>query len=100
MMEKSFPALLLSVIRYVYITAALTYVGLNFVKTYEKIQQGRTMVSIAENDLPKYLFPSVTICTKFKDGNRNILPLLWIDNWKDSGENISRGIFKVTKAYM
>ena len=73
------------ILRWTAIIAALVYVGLNLVKTIEKALEGHVVVSIMEKDLPEYLFPSVTICSKYKDGNSDILPILWLHAWKDTG---------------
>ena len=65
----------ISVVRWIAIIVALIYVGINLVKTVKKAMQGQVIVSITEKDLPEYLFPSVTVCTKFKDVHSDIIPI-------------------------
>ena len=60
-------------------------VGLNLVRTVGKALEGQVVVSIMERDLHEYLFPSITICSKYKDGNSDVLPILWLQSWNDSG---------------
>ena len=74
------------ILRWTAIIAALVYVGLNLVRTLEKALEGQVVVSLMEKDLPEYLFPSITICSKYKDGNSDVLPILWIYAWNNSGE--------------
>ena len=74
------------VLRWTAIIAALIYVGLNLVRTVRKALEGQVVVSIMEQDLHEYLFPSITICSKYKDGNSDILPILWLQSWNDSGK--------------
>ena len=74
------------ILRWTAIIAALVYVGLNLVRTLEKALEGQVVVSLMEKDLPEYLFPSITICSKYKDGNSDVLPILWLYAWNNSGE--------------
>ena len=78
---------LVRMLRYLYITFAVVYVLYSMFKTFHKIHERRSIVSITEVDLPTYLYPSITMCSKFNDGNKDILPSLWIEKWKDSGKN-------------
>ena len=73
------------VLRWTAIIAALVYVGLNLVKTVRKALEGQVVVSLMERDLHEYLYPSITICSKYKDGNSDILPILWLQSWNNSG---------------
>ena len=72
------------VLRWTAIIAALVYVGLNLVRTVRKALEGQVVVSLMEKDLHEYLFPSITICSKYKDGNSDILPILWLQSWNGS----------------
>ena len=84
---KSFTCFtLVRALRYLYITIAVLYALYSMFRTFKKIQEGRTVVSISELDLREYLYPSVTMCFKFKDGIKDIIPSLWIDKWKDTGK--------------
>ena len=74
------------ILRWTAIIAALVYVGLNLVRTLEKALEGKVVVSLVEKDLPEYLFPSITICSKYKDGNSDVLPILWLHAWNNSGD--------------
>ena len=76
------------VLRWTAIIAALVYVGLNLVRTVRKALEGQVVVSLMERDLHEYLFPSITICSKYKDGNSDILPILWLQSWNNSGKCI------------
>ena len=76
------------ILRWTAIIAALVYVGLNLVRTLEKALEGQVVVSLMEKDLPEYLFPSITICSKYKDGNSDVLPILWLYAWNNSGEYV------------
>ena len=64
---------------------SMIYVIYSFIQTFQKVHEGRIIVSLTENDLREYLFPSVTICSKYKDGYADILPILWLRNWNDTG---------------
>ena len=75
----------IGILRWTAIIAALVYVGINLVRTVGKALEGQVVVSIMERDLHEYLFPSITICSKYKDGNSDILPILWLQSWNDSG---------------
>ena len=77
----------ISVVRWIAIIAALIYVGINLVETIKKALQGQVIVSITEKDLPEYLFPSLTVCAKFNDGHSDIIPIIWLDQWNNSGTN-------------
>ena len=79
----------ISVLRWIGIIAALIYVGINTIKTIKKAQQGQVIVTLMEKDLPEYLFPSVTICAKYKDGNSDVLPIIWLEQWNTSGIHIT-----------
>ena len=82
---------LVKALRYLYITIAILYVLFSMFRTFKKIHESRTYVSIQEVDLHEYLFPSVTMCLKFKNGNKDILPSVWLEKWKDSGESYHFG---------
>ena len=76
------------ILRWTAIIAALVYVGINLVRTLEKALEGQVIVSLMEKDLPEYLFPSITICSKYKDENSDVLPILWLYAWNNSGEYV------------
>ena len=73
-------------LRWLAIIAALVYVGINLIKTVRKAQQGQVIVSIMEKDLAEYLFPSITVCSKYNDGKSDVLPIIWRNPWNNSGQ--------------
>ena len=76
----------ISILRWFGIIAVMIYVGINVIKTIRKAQEDQFMVNIAEKDLPEYMFPSLTVCTKYKDENFDVLPILWLEQWNTSGK--------------
>ena len=85
------------VLRWTAIIAALVYVGLNLVRTVRKALEGQVVVSLMERDLHEYLFPSITICSKYKDGNSDILPILWLQSWNNSGKCIYSSSYDLSR---
>ena len=53
--------------RYVYLVIAVGYVGYGFVGTIQKMLEDRIVVSITENEFPRFTFPSITFCYPYKD---------------------------------
>ena len=65
---------IVSLARYVYLIIAIGYVGYGFVGTIQKMLEDRIVVSITENELAKFTFPSITFCYPYihKDNKNNI----------------------------
>ena len=41
--------------------------------TFKKYREGRIVVSITEKDHPQRVYPSITFCSRFKDGQNSAL---------------------------
>ena len=76
-------------LRFLYISCACILVINGFRRTFQKIKEGNTVVSLTEIDYPKFLYPSVTWCDLFPNGGRDIVALQWFEKWKTSGKEIS-----------
>ena len=74
------------ILRYIYIAGAFLYVVVGFTKTLKKAREGKIVDSIEEVDLHEHLYPSITICALFKNGNKDVLPLLWQSKWEETGK--------------
>ena len=58
---------ILNLARNIYLVIALWYVVYSFVGTINKMVDNRIVVSITENEFPRFTFPSITFCYPFKD---------------------------------
>ena len=68
MIEKGY---ILTIARNIYLVIALGYVGYSFVGTINKMVDNRIVVSITENEFPRFTFPSITFCYPFKENFGN-----------------------------
>ena len=59
--------------RFIYICFAIYYVGDSMYSTFRKYKEGRIVVSINEKDYQQRVYPSITFCSKFKDGQKSAL---------------------------
>ena len=74
--------------RILYLGFAICYVCYGFRSTMLKMIRGTTIVSSYEADKSKYRYPSVTICSEFKNGGKDVVSLLWLKKWKSLGRKI------------
>ena len=68
MIEKGY---ILTIATNIYLVIALGYVGYSFVGTINKMVDNRIVVSITENEFPRFTFPSITFCYPFKENFGN-----------------------------
>ena len=74
--------------RLAYIIFAIYYVGQSIYSTIRKYEEGLIVVGITEEDYSQYVYPSITFCTNFIDGQKSsLLPYYNIlhENSKNSG---------------
>ena len=57
---------IVSLTRNVYLVIAIGYVIYGFVGTIQKMVENRIVVSITENEFPRFTFPSITLCYPYK----------------------------------
>ena len=65
--------LLIKTFRFVYIVFAIYYVGDSMYSTFKKYKEGRIVVSITEEDYQQRVYPSITFCSKFTNGQNSAL---------------------------
>ena len=65
--------ILIKLFRFAYIAFGIYYVGILVSKTFQKFKDGRTAIHITELHYPQYVYPSITFCSKFKDGQKTAL---------------------------
>ena len=58
---------ILTFARNIYLIIAVGYVGYSFVGTIKKMLDNRIVVSVTENEFPRFTFPSITLCYPFKE---------------------------------
>ena len=81
-------SILIKSFRLIYLIFAVYYVGQSIYSTFRKYEEGRIVVAVTEHDYPQRIYPSITFCTKFTDGQKSsLLPYYNIlyENSKDSG---------------
>ena len=81
-------SLLIKSFRIIYIIFAIYYVGASIYSTFQKYEEGLIVVAVTEQDYPQHIYPSITFCTNFADGQKSsLLPYynLLYKNSKDSG---------------
>ena len=80
--------ILMKIVRLMYIIFDTYYVTQSMYSTFRKYKEGRTVVSITENDYHQYMYPSITFCTKFKNGRSALAPYFDIlfEDAKTSGK--------------
>ena len=66
-------SLFIKLLRFVYIVFASYYVAQSMYSTFRKYKEGRIVVSITEKDYHQHMYPSITFCTKFKNGQNSAL---------------------------
>ena len=66
-------SMLIKIFRLGYIAFAIYYVGESMYSTFRKYKEGRIVVSVTERDYPQHVYPSMTFCTKFTDGQKSSL---------------------------
>ena len=79
--------------RIAYIMFAIYYVGQSIYSTIRKYEEGLIVVGITEEDYSQYVYPSITFCTKFIDGQKSaLLPYYKIlhENSKSTGNLTKR----------
>ena len=60
-------------LRFVYIIFAGYYVAQSIYSTFRKYKEGRIVLSITEKDYHQHMYPSITFCTTFNNGENSAL---------------------------
>ena len=81
--------LLIKTFRLVYLFFAIYYVLISMRSTFLKYKEGRTVISTSMEDYTEYIYPSITFCTKFENGQKAVLAAYdneMVDRKKQSGK--------------